>query len=68
MWLSAIVLDAMIAGLLISGTSSTLTSINFLITIIILRTYGLTMSYTATYVYGISITAFLLLVVLLILF
>jgi cytochrome c oxidase subunit 1 len=48
----------------LSGTSSTLTSLNFLITINSMRCYGMTLSSIPVYVWSIGITAFILLLVL----
>ena len=64
MSLSPIVIDIIICGLLLSGTSSTLTSLNFIVTIQSIRCYGMTLSSITVYVWSIGITAFLLLLVL----
>ena len=64
MSLSPIVVDVIICGLLLSGTSSTLTSLNFIVTIQNIRCYGMTLSSITVYVWSIGITAFMLLLVL----
>merc|ERR1711933_19831 len=51
-------------GLLLSGISSNLTSVNFFVTIINMRCYGMTLSNMPIYVWSIVITAFMLLFVL----
>jgi heme/copper-type cytochrome/quinol oxidase subunit 1 len=64
MSLSPIVLDVIVCGLLLSGTSSTLTSLNFLVSIQNMRCSGMTLSSIPVYVWSIGITAFILLLVL----
>jgi len=54
--------DVIIYGLCLAGISSSLTSINFSITIINMRSYSLTISSLPLYAAAILITAFLLLI------
>ena len=64
MSLSPVGIDISICGLLISGISSTLTSLNFFVTIQNMRCYGMTLSNISVYVWSIIITASMLLLVL----
>ena len=64
MSLSPIVIDIIVCGLLLSGTSSTLTSLNFIVTTMNMRCYGMTLSSIPVYVWSIGIAAFMLLLVL----
>jgi cytochrome c oxidase subunit 1 len=57
-------MSLIINGLLLSGMSSSLTSLNFFITLNIMRSCGLTLSNMTVYVWSIGITASMLLVVL----
>ena len=64
MSLSPVGIDVIICGLLLSGISSTLTSLNFFVTIQNMRCYGMTLSNMSVYVWSIIITASMLLLVL----
>ena len=64
MSLSPVELDVIILGLLLSGVSSTLTSLNFFVTIQNMRCYGMTLSNMPVYAWSIGITGSLLLLVL----
>merc|ERR1711904_395275 len=59
--LSPVGVDLLIIGLLLSGISSFMTSLNFFTTIINMRGYGLTVSLLSLYTFAILITALLLL-------
>merc|ERR1712188_130985 len=59
MSLSPVGVDLLIIGLLLSGISSFMTSLNFFTTIINMRGYGLTVSLLSLYTFAILITAFL---------
>merc|ERR1712196_181242 len=61
MSLSAVGVDLLIMGLLLSGISSFMTSLNFFCTIINMRGYGLTSYSLSLYTFAILITAILLL-------
>merc|ERR1712199_120491 len=61
MSLSPVGVDLLIMGLLLSGISSFMTSLNFFTTIINMRGYGLTVSLLSLYTFAILITALLLL-------
>merc|ERR1711937_983587 len=61
MSLSPVGIDLLIIGLLLSGISSFMTSLNFFTTIINMRGYGLTVSLLSLYTFAILITALLLL-------
>jgi cytochrome c oxidase subunit 1 len=63
MSLSPVELDVIILGLLLSGVSSTLTSLNFFVTIQNMRCYGMTLSNMPVYAWSIGITGSLLLLV-----
>ena len=58
---SQLIISTLLAGLLISGVSSVITSINFFVTIFYMRVPGLTLHTTNVFVWSIQITAFLLL-------
>jgi len=62
--LSPIGIDILLYGLLLSGISSCLTSINFIATIINMRCYSMTLSIMPVYTWSINITGFLLLLTL----
>jgi len=62
--LSPLGMSLIINGLLLSGISSSLTSLNFFVTLSIMRSYGLTLSNMTVYVWSIGITASMLLIVL----
>ena len=62
--LSPLGMSLIINGLLLSGMSSSLTSLNFFVTLNIMRSCGLTLSNITVYVWSIGITASMLLVVL----
>merc|ERR1711862_369220 len=64
MSLSPIGIDILLYGLLLSGISSCLTSINFIATIINMRCYGFNFSIMPVYAWSIYITGFLLLLTL----
>merc|ERR1711990_1339485 len=64
MSLSPIGIDILLYGLLLSGISSCLTSINFVATIINMRCYSMTLSIMPVYTWSIYITGFLLLLTL----
>merc|ERR1712018_100947 len=64
MSLSPIGIDILLYGLLLSGISSCLTSINFIATIINMRCYGVQFSIMPVYAWSIYITGFLLLLTL----
>ena len=64
MSLSPIGIDIILCGLLLSGISSCLTSINFFATIINMRCYSMTLSIMPVYTWSIYITGFLLLLTL----
>jgi len=64
MSLSPIGIDILLYGLLLSGISSCLTSINFIATIINMRCYGVKFSIMPVYTWSIYITGFLLLLTL----
>ena len=64
MSLSPIGIDILLCGLLLSGISSCLTSINFIATIINMRCYSMTLSIMPVYTWSINITGFLLLLTL----
>ena len=64
MSLSSIGIDILAYGLLLSGGSSCLTSINFIATIINMRCYSMTLSIMPVYTWSIYITGFLLLLTL----
>merc|ERR1719342_920620 len=64
MSLSPIGIDILLYGLLLSGISSCLTSINFIATIINMRSYGVQFSIMPVYTWSIYITGFLLLLTL----
>jgi cytochrome c oxidase subunit 1 len=57
-------MSLIINGLLLSGVSSGLTSLNFFVTLNIMKSCGLSLSNMSVYVWSIGITAFMLLVVL----
>jgi cytochrome c oxidase subunit 1 len=57
-------MSLIINGLLLSGVSSSLTSLNFFVTLNIMKSCGLTLSNMTVYVWSIGITASMLLVVL----
>ena len=57
-------MDILLYGLLLSGISSCLTSINFIATIINMRCYSMTLSIMPVYTWSINITGFLLLLTL----
>jgi cytochrome c oxidase subunit 1 len=57
-------MSLIINGLLLSGMSSSLTSLNFFITLNIMRTCGRTLSNITVYIWSIGITSSMLLVVL----
>merc|ERR1711966_38765 len=59
--LSPVGVDLLIIGLLLSGISSFMTSLNFFYTIINMRGYGLTSTFSSLYICAIFITAILLL-------
>merc|ERR1712138_358572 len=59
--LSAVGVDLLIMGLLLSGISSFMTSLNFFCTVINMRGYGLTSYSLSLYTFAILITAILLL-------
>jgi cytochrome c oxidase subunit 1 len=61
MSLSAVGVDLLIMGLLLSGISSFMTSLNFFCTVINMRGYGLTSYSLSLYTFAILITAILLL-------
>merc|ERR1711966_618597 len=61
MSLSPVGVDLLIIGLLLSGISSFMTSLNFFCTIINMRSYGLTSTFSSLYICAIFITALLLL-------
>merc|ERR1711966_449693 len=61
MSLSAVGVDLLIMGLLLSGISSFMTSLNFFCTVINMRGYGLTSYSLSLYTFAILITAVLLL-------
>merc|ERR1712159_830091 len=61
MSLSPVGVDLLIIGLLLSGISSFMTSLNFFCTVINMRGYGLTSSSLSLYTFAILITALLLL-------
>nr|CCE53570.1 cytochrome oxidase subunit I [Hematodinium sp.] len=65
--LSPIGIDILLCGLLLSGISSCLTSINFIATIINMRCYSMTLSIMPVYAWSINIAGFLLLLTLAIL-
>eukprot|EP00397_Hematodinium_sp_SG-2012_P053775 GEMP01064425.1.p1 GENE.GEMP01064425.1~~GEMP01064425.1.p1 ORF type:complete len:308 (+),score=-93.10 GEMP01064425.1:305-1228(+) len=62
--LSPIGIDILLCGLLLSGISSCLTSINFIATIINMRCYSMTLSIMPVYAWSINIAGFLLLLTL----
>lgn len=62
--LSPLGMSLIINGLLLSGMSSSLTSLNFFTTLSIMRSCGLTLSKMTVYVWSIGITASMLLIVL----
>ena len=62
--LSPIGIDILLYGLLLSGISSCLTSINFIAIIINMRCYSMTLSIMPVYTWSINITGFLLLLTL----
>ena len=64
MSLSPIGIDIILYGLLLTGISSCLTSINFFATIINMRCYSMTLSIMPVYTWSIYITGFLLLLTL----
>ena len=64
MSLSPIGIDMLLYGLLLSGISSCLTSINFIATIINMRCYSMTLSIMPVYTWSINITGFLFLLTL----
>ena len=64
MSVSPVGVDVIIYGLLMSGISSLLTSINFFATIINMRCYSMTLSIMPVYTWSIYITGFLLLLTL----
>jgi heme/copper-type cytochrome/quinol oxidase subunit 1 len=64
MSLSSYGCSLIIYGLLLSGISSTLTSLNFLVTVHIMKPYGMSLSTMSVYVWSIVITASMLLLVL----
>merc|ERR1712048_604499 len=64
MTLSPIGLDVILCGLALSGVSSTLTSLNFYITIQNMRCYGMTLSNVSVYTWSVAITSSMLLLVL----
>jgi cytochrome c oxidase subunit 1 len=57
-------MSLIVNGLLLSGLSSSLTSLNFFVTMNIMKTSGMTLSTMTVYVWSIGITASMLLVVL----
>merc|ERR1712072_1048020 len=61
MSLSPVGVDLLIIGLLLSGISSFMTSLNFFCTIVNMRGYGLTSTFSSLYICAIFITALLLL-------
>merc|ERR1712046_555960 len=61
MSLSAVGVDLLIMGLLLSGVSSFMTSLNFFCTVINMRSYGLTSYSLSLYTFAVLITAVLLL-------
>merc|ERR1711937_588503 len=61
MSLSPVGIDLLIIGLLLSGISSFMTSLNFFTTIINMRGYGLTVSLLSLFAWSVLITAVLLL-------
>jgi cytochrome c oxidase subunit 1 len=64
MSLSSLGISIVIYGLLLLGVSSTLTSFNFLITVIYMKSYGITLSSMSVYVWSINIATSMLLLVL----
>merc|ERR1711862_18112 len=64
MSLSPIGLDVIICSLLLSGVSSSLTSLNFFVTLQNMRCYGMTLSNMSVYAWSVGITASMLLLVL----
>jgi cytochrome c oxidase subunit 1 len=61
---SPVGIDVIIYGLICAGMSSSLTSINFSITILCMKLYGHLISNLSIYVWSIGITALLLIFVL----
>jgi cytochrome c oxidase subunit 1 len=61
MSLSPVGVDLLIIGLLLSGISSFMTSLNFFCTVVNMRGYGLTSTFSSLYICAIFITALLLL-------
>merc|ERR1711966_338694 len=59
--LSPVGVDLLIIGLLLSGISSFMTSLNFFCTVVNMRGYGLTSTFSSLYICAIFITALLLL-------
>jgi cytochrome c oxidase subunit 1 len=57
-------MSLIVNGLLLSGVSSGLTSLNFFVTMNIMKSCGLTLSNMTVYVWSIGITSSMLLVVL----
>ena len=57
-------IDLIIYGLLLSGISSTLTSLNLFNTLHIMKAIGCTLSYLLIYIWSIGITAYMLLLIL----
>jgi heme/copper-type cytochrome/quinol oxidase subunit 1 len=64
MSLSPIGVDIIIYGLLLSGISTSLTSLNFIVTIQNMRCYGMTLSNMSVYAWSVIITASMLILVL----
>ena len=64
MSVSPVGVDVIIYGLLMSGISSLLTSINFFATIINMRSYSMTLCTMPIYTWAIYITGFMLLLIL----
>jgi len=62
--LSSIGISLIIYGLLLLGVSSTLTSFNFFVTFVYMKSYGMTLSTMSCYVWSINITTSMLLLVL----
>jgi cytochrome c oxidase subunit 1 len=64
MSLLSVGVDVIICGLLLSGISSSLTSLNFFVTVQNMRCYGMTLSNMPVYAWSVVITASMLLLVL----
>jgi cytochrome c oxidase subunit 1 len=64
MSLSSLGISLVIYGLVLLGVSSTLTSFNFFVTFVYMKSYGMTLSSMSVYVWSINITTSMLLLVL----